>query len=74
VQSLAGRPVQFGVKTRTSRRCIDLDPATMTELDRWRHRLRLDGHPYGADDWMFCNRSGRCLNPELLSQPFDRIV
>ena len=74
VQSLAGRPVEFDVKTRTSRRCVDLDPATVTELDRWRRRLRLDGLPHGPDDWMFCNRSGRFLNPESLSQLFDRIV
>ena len=31
--------------SRTSRRCVDLDPATITELDRWRRRLRLDGLP-----------------------------
>ena len=74
VQSLAGRPVEFDVKTRTSRRCIDLDPATITELDRWRRRLRLDDLPHGPDDWMFCNRRGRFLNPESLSQLFDRIV
>ena len=74
VQSLAGRPVEFDVKTRTSRRCVDLDPATITELDRWRRRLRLDGLPHGPDDWMFCNRAGRFLNPESLSQLFDRVV
>jgi integrase len=74
VQSLAGRPVEFDVKTRSSRRCIDLDSATITELDRWRHRLRLDGLPCGSDDWMFCNLAGRFLNPESLSQLFDRIV
>jgi integrase len=74
VQSVAGRPVEFDVKTRTSRRCVDLDPATITELDRWRRRLRLDGLPHGPDDWMFCNRSGRFLNPESVSQLFDRIV
>ena len=74
VQSLAGRPVEFDVKTRTSRRCIDLDPATITELDRWRRRQRLDSLPDDRDDWTFCNRTGRFLNPESLSQLFDRIV
>jgi hypothetical protein len=34
MQSLAGRPVEFDVKTRSSRRSIDLDAATVTELDR----------------------------------------
>jgi integrase len=74
MQSLAGRPVEFDVKTRTSRRCIDLDAATVTELDRWRRRLRLDDLPNGPDDWMFCNATGRHLNPESLTQLFDRIV
>jgi integrase len=74
VQSLAGRPVEFDVKTRSSRRCIDLDPATITELDRWRRRLRLEQLPHGRDDWMFCNRSRRLLNPESLTQLFDRSV
>ena len=36
--------------------------------------LRLDGLPHGPDDWMFCNRRGRFLNPESLSQLFDRVV
>ena len=74
VQSLAGRPVEFDVKTRSSRRSVDLDPATITELDRWRRRLRLDAFPHSPDDWMFCNRKGRFLNPESLSQLFDRVV
>jgi integrase len=73
-QSLAGRPVEFDVKTRTSRHCVDVDSTTITELDRWRHRLRLDGLPHGPDDWMFCSRAGRFLNPESLSQLFDRVV
>jgi integrase len=39
LQSIAGQPVEFPVKTRTSRRCIDLDDATMDVLARWRRRL-----------------------------------
>ncbi|MGH9280433.1 MAG: site-specific integrase [Acidimicrobiales bacterium] len=30
--------------------------------------------PDGSHDWMFCNSAGRCLNPESVSQLFDRIV
>jgi len=74
LQSLAGQPVEFGVKTRTSRRCIDLDDATTAELNRWRSRFRQDGLPHGSDDWMFCNTSGRFLNPESISQLSDRTV
>lgn len=74
VQCLTGRPVEFAVKTRTSRRCIDLDISTVDVLGRWRRRRRDDRLPHDRDDWMFCNRSGRVLNPESISQLFDRIV
>jgi integrase len=74
LQNVGGRPVEFGVKTRTSRGTVDLDGHTMRELGRWRRRLRLDGLPCGPDDWMFCNASGRFLNPDSVSQLFDRLV
>jgi integrase len=74
VQNVGGRPVEFGVKTRTSRRSVELDRTTLDELVRWRRRLQRDGLPCGADDWMFCNTAGRFLNPESVSQLFDRIV
>ncbi len=74
VQNVGGRPVEFGVKTRTSRRSVELDSATLDELLRWRRRLERDGLPCGPDDWMFCNTAGRFLNPESVSQLFDRIV
>ncbi len=74
LQCVGGQPVEFGVKTRTSRRTVELDAATMTLLRRWRQRLERDGLPSGIDDWMFCNPAGRYLNPQSLSQLFDRIV
>jgi integrase len=74
LQNLAGSPVEFDVKTRTSRRCIDIDDNTMWVLAQWRRKLYRDGLPHGPDDWMFLNASGRFLNPESLSQLFDRIV
>lgn len=46
----------------------------MKVLERWRRRLRSDGLRHGPDDWMFLNASGRFLNPESVSQLFDRIV
>jgi integrase len=73
LQSIAGHPVEFPVKTRTSRRCIDLDDATMDVLARWRRHLRREGLAHGADDWMFLNTAGRFINPESLSQLFDRL-
>lgn len=74
LQCVGGQPVEFGVKTRTSRRCIDLDEGTVRELQRWRRRLRRDGLPCDGDDWMFCNTSSRFLNPQSLSQLFVRVV
>ena len=74
LQNVGGRPVEFGVKTRTSRRTVELDHHTCDLLVRWRRRLQRDLLPHGADDWMFCNTSGRFLNPESITQLFDRIV
>lgn len=54
IQSVAGRPTIFGVKTRTSCRTVDLDNGTLGILLAWRTRLKADGLPSGADDWMFC--------------------
>jgi integrase len=74
IQSLAGTPTEFGAKTRTSRRCIDLDHTTITVLKRWRQQQRADGLPHSPDDWMFSNTKGRHLNPESIAQLFARIV
>ncbi len=74
LQTVAGQPVEFGVKTRTSRRTVDLDQNTIEVLNRWRHRLRHDGLANGPDEAMFPNAQGRPLNPESVSQLFDRIV
>lgn len=73
IQSIAGKPIEFPVKTRTSRRCVDLDDQTMDVLARWRRRLTRDGLPHDSDDWMFVNPAGRYVNPESISQLFDRV-
>ena len=71
LQNVAGNPVKFDVKTRTSRRCVDLDGTTMDVLKQWRRRLYRNALPHGTDDWMFLNTSGRFLNPESVTQLFD---
>ena len=73
IQSIAGQPAEFPVKTRTSRRCVDLDEQTTDVLARWRRRLTRDGLPHERDDWMFVNPAGRYVNPESISQLFDRL-
>ena len=73
LQNVGGQPIEFGVNTR-SRRTVELDHHTRDVLASWRRRLR-DAHlPQDADDWMFCNTHGRFLNPESVTQLFDRIV
>jgi integrase len=74
LQNVGGRPVEFGVKTRNSRRSVELDRTTLDELLRWRRQLERDRLPCGPDDWMLCNAAGRFLNPDSISQHFDRIV
>jgi integrase len=74
LQNVGGRPVEFPVKTRTSQRSVDLDETTIGELRRWRIRLQREQLPQGDHDWMFLNPAGRPINPDSLSQLFDRIV
>jgi len=74
LQNVGGRPVEFGVKTRSSRRTVELDTHTVRELTRWRRQLAREALPSEADGWMFCNRNGRFLNPQSVSQLFDRLV
>jgi len=74
IQNVAGKPVEFDVKTRTSRRCLDLDVRTVKVLANWRRRLYRDGLRHGPDDWMFLNTAGRFINPESLSQLFARTL
>lgn len=74
LQNMGGRPVEFGAKTRTSRRSVELDETTGDVLRRWRRRLHHDGLPHDPDDWIFCNTAGRFLNPDSVSQLFSRIV
>lgn len=73
IQAVGGRAVEFGAKTRSSRRSVDLDDSTVAVLRQWRRRLQRDGLPHGPDDWMFCNPAGRYLNPQSLSQLFARL-
>ena len=63
LQNVGGRPVEFGVKTRTSRRTVELDHHTRDLLVRWRRRLQRDLLPHGADDWMFCNTAAASSTP-----------
>ena len=73
-QVVAGRSVEVAVKTRTSRRCIDLDGETEQVLRAWRRRQERDGHRTGTNDPIFTNRAGQPVNPESIYQLFQRQV
>ncbi len=73
-QVVAGRSVEVAVKTRTSRRCIDLDADTEKVLRSWRRRQQRDGHTVGTSDPIFTNATGRPVHPESIYQLFHRQV
>ena len=73
-QSIQGGTIEVPTKTAASRRSIELDPTTEQILARWRRRLERDGHPTGINDPMFINPTGSALNPESLTQLFNRKV
>ncbi len=66
--------VEAPCKTRASRRCIDLDAATVSLLERWRDQQAETGCPVGPDDPIFTTVQGRRINPDVLSQTFARLV
>ena len=71
-QSSQGGTVEVPTKTAASRRAIDLDANTERVLARWRRRQQRDGHPTGLQDPIFTNRHGAPVNPESISQLFER--
>ena len=71
-QVVAGRSLEVPVKTRSSRRCIDLDPTTEQLLERWRRHQRRDGHRVEVADPIFTNTHGDAVHAESISQLFDR--
>ncbi|HUF99610.1 MAG TPA: site-specific integrase [Ilumatobacter sp.] len=71
-QSIQGGTVEVPTKTAASRRSIDLDANTEQVLTRWRRRQQRDGHSVGVHDPIFTNQLGRPVNPESISQLFDR--
>lgn len=68
-----GRLIEVPVKTRTSRRSVNLDAATVEILTTWHH----DQHDLGRslhDGPVFTGARGGRLNPDTLSQTFDRLA
>lgn len=71
-QPTMGRTVEGPVKTRISRRRIDLDSNTISVLDQWRQRLVSEGASIEPSTPMFLNTHHRAPSPESFSQLFTR--
>jgi integrase len=63
-------------KTRTARRCIDLDQRTVDTLRRWRERRRDEdpNDPVSDDAHVFATANGRPIHPHLMSDAFQKLV
>jgi len=73
-QVTSGGTVEAPVKTRTSRRRIDLDANTTRTLRRWQRRLNHEGATIDSTTPMFLNRHHRTPSPGSFSQLFTRSV
>ena len=73
-QAIPGGTVEVPTKTASGRRSVDLDAGTERILATWRRRQAHDGHPTGLNDSMYTNTNGDPINPESLTQLFDRKV
>ena len=59
-------------KTRTSRRCVDLDTRTLAILEHWRQQQRVEGGP--DREFVFTTSDGHVLHPHVVSQTFTRLA
>jgi len=70
----SGQLIEVPVKTRTSRRSIDLDAGTVEILQAWREEQHFVDDSLHADSPVFTAKDGRRrLNPDTLTQTFDRL-
>jgi integrase len=63
-------------KTKTARRCLDLDPTTLSVLEAWRAMQTAEQHAVAITDtgWMFTRPNGEPIHPHSLSQTFERLA
>jgi integrase len=66
------------VKTKRSRRVLDVDPTTMAVVKRWRKQQReyrlLMGAGWRDTGLVFTDPTGVGWHPDTVSQAFDRLV
>lgn len=62
-------------KTRSSRRWVDLDDATVHVLARWRGQVESElSRRVTEDDYVFCTASGAPIHPDRFTQIFNKLV
>ena len=69
--------IESDLKTPTSRRNIDLDPRTVTELRPTAAASSRSARPpakRGDDGYVFAKLDGSLIHPDLISQTFERAV
>jgi integrase len=71
--AIAYETAESTVKTRNSRRVIDLAADTIAVLRTWRDLQLTEGHTVNDDQLVFCRADGRPLHPHSLSQTFERL-
>ena len=75
IQNVGGRPIEFGVKTRTSRRTVELDHTTRDLLVQWRRRVSTTISCRTAPmTGCSATRSAGSSTPNRSRQLFDRVV
>ena len=76
--AIAGKVVAGDVKTKRSRRVLDIDAATTAALRRWRttqlEQRMLMGAGWSDTGLVFTDPTGAGWKPDTVSQAFDRLV
>jgi integrase len=74
IVAIAYETAESTVKTRHSRRVVDLAADTIEVLSTWRLQRLDEGGSVGPDDIVFARPDGTMLHPHTLSQTFERLV
>ena len=74
IVAIAYETAESTVKTRHSRRVVDLAPDTVDVLLAWRQQRIDEVGSVGFDDIVFARPDGTMLHPHTLSQAFERLV
>jgi integrase len=74
IVAIAYETAESTVKTRHSRRVVDLAPDTVDVLVAWRQQRLDEGGSVDFDDSVFSRPDGTMLHPHTLSQAFERLA